>query len=325
MLGKLAKAKNKVTGKEKDTQFYFFSGKGGVGKSSCSSASALHFAELGKKTLIISTDPAHSLSDSFETKIGGDIKELKKNLYAVEIDPKKTMEEYKEKFANNMEGMEMLAKFGMEDAFDMAGMTPGIDEMASLDKMMQYMNSKEYDIIVFDTAPTGHTLRLLSLPDVLDSWLGKMIKIKARFSGAINMFRKMLPFGEQGDKPQMNVDQLDVMKERLVQARTLLSDPKKTQYNIVTIAEAMSIFESERSLNVLNQYKIPVKSIIVNQLIPENTDCAFCTSRRDNQQKQLKSIRTKFKEFEIKEVPLFDNEVHGYKELEKIGKILYNN
>jgi len=316
--------KNKVRGKEKDTQFYFFSGKGGVGKSSCSAASALHFAELGKKTLIISTDPAHSLSDSFETKIGGDIKELKKNLYAVEIDPKKTMEEYKEKFASNMEGMEMLAKFGMEDAFDMAGMTPGIDEMASLDKMMQYMNSKEYDIIVFDTAPTGHTLRLLSLPDVLDSWLGKMIKIKARFSGAINMFKKMLPFGEQDGKPKMDVDQLDVMKERLVQARTLLSDSKKTQYNIVTIAETMSIYESERSLKVLDQYKIPVKSIIVNQLIPENTDCSFCTSRRDNQQKQLKTIHSKFKEFEIKEVPLFDNEVHGYKELEKIGKILYN-
>jgi len=323
MLGKLTEVKNKMSGKEKDTQFYFFSGKGGVGKSSCSAAAALHFAESGKKTLIISTDPAHSLSDSFETKIGGDIKELKKNLYAVEIDPKKTMAEYKEKFASNMQGMETLAKFGLEDAFDMAGMTPGIDEMASLDRMMQYMNSKEYDIIVFDTAPTGHTLRLLSLPDVLDSWLGKMIKIKARFSGAVDMFKKMLPFGEADDKPKVDIDQLDVMKERLVKARELLTDPKKTHYNIVTIAEAMSIYESERSLQVLNQYNIPVKSVIVNQLIPDNSHCTFCTSRRDSQQKKLKTIHEKFKQFDIKELQLFDEEVHGFDMLEKVGKILY--
>ncbi len=323
MLGKLTEVKNIVSGREKDTQFYFFSGKGGVGKSSCSAASALRFAESGKRTLIISTDPAHSLSDSFRVKIGGDIKELKKNLYAVEIDPKKTMEEYKEKFASNMEGMEMLAKFGMEDAFDMAGMTPGIDEMASLDRMMQYMNSKEYDVIVFDTAPTGHTLRLLSLPDVLDSWLGKMIKIRAKFSGVMNLFKKMLPFGEEGDKQQLDMGQLDAMKDRLVQARTILTDPKKTHYNIVTIAETMSIYESERSLKVINEYRIPVKSVIVNQLIPKNTDCAFCTSRRENQQKQLKVIHDKFKEYEIRELPLFDQEVHGFDMLEKVGKILY--
>lgn len=325
MLGKLTEVKDKISGqKDRNTQFYFFSGKGGVGKSSCSAATALHFAKKGKKTLIISTDPAHSLSDSFETKIGGDIKELKKNLYAVEIDPKKTMEEYKDKFANNMEGMEMLSKFGMEDAFDMAGMTPGIDEMASLDKMMQYMNSNDYDIIVFDTAPTGHTLRLLSLPEVLDSWLGKMIKLKAKFSGAIGMFKRFLPFGEENeDKPQVDIDQLDVMKERLIRARELLTDPEKTHYNIVTIAEDMSIYESERSLKVLEQYNIPVKSVIVNQLVPENSQCDFCTSRRESQQKKMKTIHEKFRDFGIRQVPLFKHEVHGFDILEKVSKLLF--
>ncbi|NOX71767.1 MAG: TRC40/GET3/ArsA family transport-energizing ATPase [Candidatus Micrarchaeota archaeon] len=315
--------KNKIKGKERRTQFYFFSGKGGVGKSSCSSATALHFAKGGKKTLILSTDPAHSLSDSFEIKIGGEIKELRKNLYAIEIDPKKTMEEYKEKFSTNVEGMEMLSNLGLGDAFDIAGMTPGIDEMASLDKIMQFMNSNEYDAIVFDTAPTGHTLRLLSLPDVLDTWLGKMITLKMKFSGAIDMFKKFLPFGDSGDKPKIDADQLEVMKERLLQARALLTNPERTSYNIVTIAEEMSIYESQRSLEVLKEYNIPVKTIIVNQLVPENPSCKFCTARRGSQQKQLNKIHEIFGKYEIKEVPLFESEVHGFKMLEKVAKYLY--
>ncbi|MBN2042544.1 MAG: ArsA family ATPase, partial [Candidatus Aenigmarchaeota archaeon] len=162
--------------RKKETTYHFFSGKGGVGKTSVSAATALHFSRNGKKTLIISTDPAHSLSDSFETKIGGEVKELRKNLFAVEIDPKKAMQEYKERLMPKIENMGMLKGLGLDDTFDIAGMTPGIDEIAAFDKFLQYMQSKDYDIIVFDTAPTGHTLRFLSLPDVLDSWVGKMIK-----------------------------------------------------------------------------------------------------------------------------------------------------
>ncbi len=322
MLEKLGGIKEKLKDGGKKTQFYFFSGKGGVGKTSCSSATALHFAGSGKKTLIISTDPAHSLSDSFEMKIGGEIKELRKNLFAVEIDPQKTMEEYKEKFAG-IEGMEMLSSLGLGDAFDIAGMTPGIDEMASFDKIMQFMNSSEYDVIVFDTAPTGHTLRLLSLPDVLDSWLGKMIALKMRFAGAIEMFKKFLPFGEKEEKPQIGADQLEAMKERLIQARALLTDPERTHYAIVTIAEEMSIYESERSLKVLKSYGIPVKTLIVNQLIPENPDCAFCTARRESQQKQLERIREIFSELDIKELELFVSEVHGFEMLNKVAEKLY--
>lgn len=310
---------------KRETQFYLFAGKGGVGKTSIAAATALHFANRGKKTLIISTDPAHSLSDSFETKIGGEIQKLRKNLFAVEIDPKKAMSEYKEKIMPQIEKLDFLKGLGLEDTFDFAGNTPGIDEMAAFDKFLQYMQSKDYDIIIFDTAPTGHTLRFLSLPDVLDSWVGKMINIRLKFSGFINTFKKILPFGEtKKDDQKLGTEQLEVIKERIEQARKILSDKEKTHFNLVLIPEAMSIYESERSVNILKEYGIPIETVVVNQLIPENRKCPFCTEKRKLQQERTKEIRNKFKDYKLMEIPLHKEEVKGFGMLEKVGKELYS-
>jgi len=310
--------------RKRKTEFFLFGGKGGVGKTSIAAASALHFADKGKKTLIISTDPAHSLSDSFETKIGGDIRKLRKNLFAVEIDPKKAMAEYKEKIIPHMEKVDFLKGLGLEDTLDFAGSTPGIDEMAAFDKFLQYMQSNDYDVIVFDTAPTGHTLRFLSLPDVLDSWVGKMISIRLKFSGVINTFKKFLPFGEpeKGEK-KLGTEQLEAMKSRIEEARKILSDKERTHFNLVTISEAMSIYESERSLEILKEYNIPIENIIVNQLIPENKKCPFCMEKRRIQQERMKEIREKFKGYRIQKIPLHKEEVKGFGMLKKVGKELY--
>ena len=316
----------KLKNKERDTQYMFFSGKGGVGKTSVSAATALWFSKKGKRVLIISTDPAHSLSDSFEKRIGGDIKKLDKNLYAVEIDPQKAMEEYREKFMPKIENNQLLKGLGMEDMFDFAGNTPGVDEMAAFDKFLQYMDSKEYDIIIFDTAPTGHALRFLSLPDVLDSWVGKIIKIRMKFSGVTNIMKKILPFGnpeEEQDEP-LGEEQLEAMKKRIESAKIILSDPNKTQYNIVMIPEAMSIYESERSIKTLMEYGIPVKSVVVNQLIPENSRCDFCREKRKMQQERLIEIKEKFNKFKLYRLHMFKHEVKGFKSLEKVSKELYD-
>jgi len=312
-----------IVKKKRDTKYYFYSGKGGVGKTSISAATALHFAKKGKKTLIISTDPAHSLSDSFEVKIGGDIKKLDKNLFAVEIDPKKAMQEYKEKFSPQIEKISMLKGLGLDEAFDIAGMTPGIDEIASFDKFLQYMQSREYDIIVFDTAPTGHALRFLSLPDVLDSWVGKMIKMRMKLSGMVNIIKKVLPFGKEDDSPKINTDALDDMKKRIDEAKKILTDKEKTFYNIVMIPEAMSIYESERSIDCLEGYKIPVSGIFINMIIPENPSCKFCSERRKRQQERIKEIQKKFNSYKLHKVHLMKEEVKGFKLLEKMGKEVY--
>jgi arsenite-transporting ATPase len=305
--------------KERDTSYFLFAGKGGVGKTSLAAATAVSLAKSGKKVLVISTDPAHSLSDSFEMRIGGEEKKISKNLYAVEIDPQKAVGEYKEKIMPKVEGMDALKGLGLGDAFDMMGMAPGIDEMAAMDRFLQYMRSKEYDMIIFDTAPTGHTLRFLSLPELMDSWVGKMIMIRMRFSGMIGMFKKILPFTRDEPDGDMGLEQLQAMKARMEEARKTLSDPKKTSYNLVMIPEEMSILESERTLPVLKQYGIHVGSVIVNQIIPENSRCSFCAEKRRQQLERMKTIRSKFGKFTIKEIELAKDEVKGMRMLEKIG------
>jgi arsenite-transporting ATPase len=313
-----------VVKKERDTQYFFFSGKGGVGKTSVAAATALYFSEAkNKKTLILSTDPAHSLSDSFEEKIGGELKKLTNNLSAIEIDPKKAMEEYKEKFMPKIEKMEYLKNMGLGDTFDVASMTPGIDEIAAFDKFLQYMHSNDYDVIVFDTAPTGHTLRFLSLPDVLDSWIGKLIKLRMKFSGMMNLFKKVLPFGDENEEGGMGTEQLEVMKKRIEDAKLVLSDPKKTHYNIVLIPEAMSILESARSAEVINEYKIPIDHIVINQLIPHNSHCKFCTEKRKIQEGRVNEIHDKFKKYSILKLELLKEEVKGFEILRKVAKELY--
>lgn len=311
----------RLKGKKK-TQFYFFSGKGGVGKTSMSAATALYFAKKGKKVLIISTDPAHSLSDSFEEKIGGEIKKLRKNLFAVEIDPKKAMQEYKEKIMGHIEKVDYLKDLGLEETFGVADMSPGIDEVAAFDKFLQYMHSGDYDVIIFDTAPTGHALRFLSLPDVLDSWVGKIISIRMKLAGLASMIKKFLPFTKDDEQPSIGTEQLEAMKKRIEDAKKILTDKNKTHFWIVTIPEQMSIYESERARKMLESYGINVTGVIVNQLIPKNK-CEFCQARREMQQKNLKLIHEKFSDVKIKEIPLFKHEVKGYDKLEIIGKMLF--
>ncbi len=312
----------RIMNKEKDTKYLLFAGKGGVGKTSMAAATAVNLAKSGKKVLVISTDPAHSLSDSFETRIGGEEKKIWKNLYAVEIDPQKAVGEYKEKIMPKIEGMDALRGLGLGDTFDMMGMTPGIDEMAAMDKFLHYMRSREYDFVIFDTAPTGHTLRFLSLPELMDSWVGKMIMIRMRFSGMIGAFKRFLPFTKEQEGGDMGLEQLQVMKARMEEARKTLSDPKKTIYNLVMIPEEMSILESERTLPVLKQYDIHVGSVIVNQIIPDNAGCSFCAEKRKQQMGRIRTVKKKFRKYPIRRIELAKEEVKGMRMLEKIGKEL---
>ena len=163
-----------VTFNKTKTTFIFIGGKGGVGKTTISAATSLWCAKMGKKTLIISTDPAHSLGDSFDRLIKHVPTPITQNLEAIEIDPDRAMDEYKEKMQRQQQYNDALGMFS--DQMYMMSSSPGIDEVAAFDKFMQYMTTEEYDVIIFDTAPTGHTLRLLSFPEMMDSWMGKLIK-----------------------------------------------------------------------------------------------------------------------------------------------------
>jgi arsenite-transporting ATPase len=305
------------------TTFVFIGGKGGVGKTTISAATALWFARQGKKTLVISTDPAHSLSDSFEKNIGHNATPIAENLEAVEIDPEVAMQDYQAKMKEQQTlnpGMDMGM---MQDQMDMATMAPGIDETAAFDKFMQYMTTDEYDIVVFDTAPTGHTLRLLSFPEMMDSWVGKMIKVRRQIGSMAKAFKNIMPFMGDEDEEDKALEDMEVTKKQIKAARGVLADPERTSFKMVVIPEEMSIYESERAMEALAKFNMTADGVIVNQIQPEEADCEFCAARRKIQEQRLKTIHEKFGNQLIAQIPLQAEEVKGMAKLAGIAEILY--
>jgi len=305
------------------TTFVFIGGKGGVGKTTVSAATALWFARQGKKTLVISTDPAHSLSDSFEKNIGHDPTPIAENLEAVEIDPEIAMQDYQRKMKEQQAlnpGMDMGL---LEDQMDMASMAPGIDETAAFDKFMQFMTTDEYDIVVFDTAPTGHTLRLLSFPEMMDSWVGKMIKIRRQVGSMAKAFKNIMPFMGDEEEEDKALEDMEETKKRIREARGVMADPERTSFKMVVIPEEMSIYESERAMEALKKYNMVADGVIVNQIQPEEADCEFCAARRKIQEQRLKTIQEKFGNQLIAQIPLQAEEVKGMEKLTNIAQILY--
>ncbi|MHA1959746.1 MAG: ArsA family ATPase [Candidatus Thorarchaeota archaeon] len=302
-------------------KFILAGGKGGVGKTSCAGAIAVLSARHGYRTLVLSTDPAHSLSDSFDQNLaGGEIIEIAgiDKLWGMEINANKGMADFQDVMSSGEAGPE--AAMAAQLLGDMGGMSPpGSDEAMAFGKMLEFLEDSSYDRVVFDTAPTGHTLKLLEVPDLLDSWLGKILTLRQRMSSMMAGLRAMMG-GGQDDESSWKM--LQRTKEKIRAARVELSNPELTQFVVVTIPEAMAVFETQRLLGSLNTYSIPSSNIVVNQLIPENPDCRFCSTRREMQQSNLIDIKDIYSDVSITEVPLFDKEIRGIEGLTRLGHIL---
>ncbi|CDG64176.1 MAG: arsenite/tail-anchored protein-transporting ATPase [Methanobacterium sp.] len=305
------------------TTFVFIGGKGGVGKTTVSASTALWLADQGKKTLVISTDPAHSLSDSLERHLEHNPTPIGENLWAAEIDPEVAMQDYQAKMKEQQAlnpGMDMGM---MQDQMEMATMSPGIDEAAAFDKFLQYMTTDEYDVVVFDTAPTGHTLRLLSFPEMMDSWVGKMIKVRRQIGSMAKAFKNIMPFMGDEEEEDKALEDMEATKKQIRAAREVMADPERTSFKMVVIPEEMSIYESERAMEALKKNNMNTDAVIVNQIQPEEADCDFCRARRQIQQKRMESIRQKFGDQVVAEIPLFREEIKGVDKLREVGNILY--
>ena len=310
-----------------------FGGKGGVGKTTCAASSAIWAAEHGRNTLIISTDPAHSLGDSLGVELppGEQIPiEGIKNLTALEINPKANMTEFKG--LTNMNPMEdmgmggMMDSFGMGDLQEFASMNPpGIDEALAFGKVLEFIETDhDYDLIIFDTAPTGHTLRFLSLPETLSGWIGKLLRLRMKIGKFFGVFKKM--FGKDEMEQDNSLELLERLKNSIMNAREDLTDPSKNTFVVVMISEEMAIAETGRLLNELLKYNIPNTNIVVNQLHQNIAElCDFCKARREMQQRNLNKIREIFGNKLIKnliEIPLFKTEIRGYDKLKEISEFL---
>ncbi|KAG2729854.1 hypothetical protein I3843_01G262600 [Carya illinoinensis] len=325
-----------------ERKYYMLGGKGGVGKTSCAASLAVKFANNGHPTLVVSTDPAHSLSDSFAQDLtGGTLVPVEgpdAPLFALEINPEKAREEFRSATKKNggtgvkdfMDGMglgmlaEQLGELKLGELLDTP--PPGLDEAIAISKVIQFLESQEYSMftrIVFDTAPTGHTLRLLSLPDFLDASIGKILKLKQKIASATSAIKSV--FGQEEDRPDA-ADKLERLRERMIKVRELFRDTDSTEFVIVTIPTVMAVSESSRLHASLKKENVPVKSLIVNQILPPSiSDCKFCAMKRKDQLRALDMIRgdPELSSLTLIQAPLVDVEIRGVPALRFLGDIIW--
>ena len=311
------------------TQYILYGGKGGVGKTTCAAATAYKLSREGYDTLVVSTDPAHSLSDSFDTPVSSEPEEIYDGLWAVEVDPEDAMEEYRDTVESVPEkllggvgsglGLDTdEVGEGMGGLFDDAMNAPGSDEAAAMYKFMEYMDSDRWDYIVFDTAPTGHTLRLLQLPEVMDSMVGRLVRIQSQIQGVVDSFKGILGGEDEGVDAH---GKLESLKERIERVRAKLMDPDHTDFRVVTIPESMAVLETQRLIERLSRFGIPVRTVVVNKVMQDvNEDCEFCQDRWEVQRKNIEEAEEMFRDLEMVKVPLMREEVQGVEALEKVGE-----
>ncbi|WP_200530465.1 TRC40/GET3/ArsA family transport-energizing ATPase [Halorubrum sp. LN27] len=352
--------------------YVLYGGKGGVGKTTMAAATGLASAAGGVSTLVVSTDPAHSLSDTYETEIPAKPSRIREEipLYAAEIDPDDAMEEGM--FGADGDPLGGMGEMGdamggmMGGAGDgaggpdadgdaglgslLGGTMPGADEAAAMRQLLEYLDDPRFDRVVVDTAPTGHTLRLLQLPEIMDSMIGRVMKLRQRFSGMMDGIKGM--FGGGDDDPDPSAD-LDELRERIERLRSVLRDPSKTDFRVVTIPEEMSVAESERLVARLDEFGIPVNTLVVNRVMegvgdvtgarspgesgseetapaidpewvvePNPDTCEFCARRWEVQQAALRRATDLFRGRDVKRVPLLAKEVRGEAALRVVAACL---
>ena len=294
--------------KEGALRLILFGGKGGVGKTTCAASTALSLAKEGFKTLVISTDPAHSLSDSLGQKIGDEIKEAKgiENLSALEISAEKALSEFKIEYeAEIRKILDTSTYLDQEDIDTILSLPiPGVDEVMGFKAIMDLIEEARFDKYIIDTAPTGHALRLLTLPGLLDEWIKVMARMRWKYRYMVETFTgKYNP--DEGD------DLLLTMKKTVKGIKGLLKDEERCEFIPVTIPEDMAILETERLVNNLNKYGIKVRQLVVNNVLVLEGACRFCRERWKGQQRYINQIRERFSTLKITIAPLQPVEVKG--------------
>jgi arsenite-transporting ATPase len=296
-------------------------GKGGVGKTSISAATALHCAEMGLKTIVISTDTAHSLADSLEATIGPEPVQIYPNLWAQEVDARYSMDKYWGRIQKYM--VALFSQQGVQDIVaEEVTILPGLEEGAHLLWINKYVEEGEFDVLIVDAAPTAETLRLLSLPDVTRWWFERILTLTR---GAVRILRpigKVLGRGESLPDDDAWTQVQDLFKT-LDKVRDLLADPEISSMRLVVNPEKMVIKETQRTYTYLNLYGYATDAIFCNRIIPDEVVDPYFAMAKDNQKKNLELIGQAFGELPLLKAPLFGTEVVGLDRLRMLGAALY--
>ncbi len=295
-----------------DRQVLFFGGKGGVGKTTLATAFAVRSADRRERTLLVSTDPAHSTADVLGTELGPEPLAVGPSLWAVEIDPSVEADRYiaevKERIAD-VTAPRIAAE--VERQIDIARLSPGAEESALFDRFTRLIDElgDSYDRVIFDTAPLGHTLRLLALPEQLGVWISGLIGRRRRINVLGRMWRSVAgaAAGDRVDRRDPVLQALVERQGRFERTRRLITDRRKAAFVFVMLPERLSILETQRAVSTLTRYHIPVGAVIVNRVSPDNGG----DMRPPAERRYLEEIGASFAGHPIYHVPRQDTDIIG--------------
>lgn len=303
-----------------DKKIVFIGGKGGVGKSTTSAALAWQMSTEKKKTLLVSTDPAHNTGHIFHKKIGPTKTKINDYLYAIEIDPAYETKKYIETVKENIKGV--VKPTMMEEVhrqLDTAQASPGADEAALFDRLISIMieEGEAFEKVIFDTAPTGHTIRLLSLPEIMGIWIQGLLEKRHKTR---ENYSRLLHDGEPIEDPIFDV--LQERQAKFKRAREIMLNGDETAFMFVLNPEKLSIIETDNAIQLLKKYDLVVSTLIVNRVLPDVEDGKFFQQRKKHERQYLQQIEEKFTREKIMYVPFFPHDMHDLTHLEQFASYL---
>ncbi len=295
-----------------------YTGKGGVGKTSVAAATARRCAAAGLRTVVLSTDPAHSLSDSLEVPLGSEPTEVDHNLFGQELQAQEEMERHWEAVS------EWLGRLLTDQGVDRISaeeltVPPGMDELFSLLRIKQHHDAEEFDVVIVDCAPTGETLRLLSFPDVCRWWLEKVFPWQGKLMAAARPLARGVPLPGQAV-----FDDVERLVRNLVDMNAILRDGSRTSIRLVMNPDRMVVREAMRTFTYLNLYGYLTDAVVVNRVLPEEAAEGYFAGWRDAQQEHMELVRSAFAPVPVLTAPWLPTEVSGPALLDELAEAVFD-
>jgi arsenite-transporting ATPase len=309
-------------------RYIMFGGKGGLGKTTFSAATAYYLAQTGRKVLVFSVDPQASLSDIFKQDIfGKGAVEIMPNLYAQEIDADQRIREYQQEIRQkilDMYGLDSVPE-EIENYIQAAAAEPAMEESAIFDEVVDIVVSGEYDYYIYDMVPLGHALYYLSMASVYDEWIGKITKLReemAEYEQVAAVMRR-----EKEAEEDQILHELQYIKQRINASSSILTDKEKTAFFFVVVPEEMIIFDTQRAAKLFAKYNVPLSGYIVNRVIPPDLRGQkipdYLRNRLDMQAGYLEKIDTVFGKEVLARIPEFERDIAGLPMIEKMAHAMF--
>ncbi len=305
-----------------DARLLFFGGKGGVGKTTCSAAAALAASRQGKRVLLVSTDPAHSTADIFERPFGREEREVAPGLTGLEIDAEFEAARYLAEVKGQIARLfspQVVREAGRH--LELAAAMPGAMDVALFDRLTDIVLARQdqFDLVVFDTAPTGHTLRLLRMPELMTGWVHALSR---RRREVLELQRAARGVPSDAVLPDPVLESLDRRAHRLEELRARLTRAGTAAFVFVLTPERLPIEETARGIRLLEEGGMHVRGLVVNRVLPVSLDGAFYQARRAQEQVYLDEIDRRFSGLPRRRIPQLESDVHGISALDRIAQHL---